>query len=171
VLRTKRPSHGSAARPAPVDEDPDRNLFFLDINGDGVIDQVRIGNGFMEYWPHSGEGHFGERVTMEGATTFAPDGEFDPARLRFADLHGTGTPDVLYLGQGKSAGGSTPAATAYSKYGALQTCHSQPGYSNASHAPAEGRQRDQSGQPGGVEERSAALKTASPRGRAPPMTT
>ena len=90
---------GAAA--APVDEDPDRNLFLLDVNGDGVVDQVRIGNGFIEYWPHFGQGRFGERVTMEGAPTFAPDGEFDPARLRFADLRGTGTPDVIYLGQGE----------------------------------------------------------------------
>lgn len=83
--------------------DPDLDVFFADMNGDGLPDLVRIQNGRIEYWPGLGNGRFGSGVVMDGAPRFAPDGEFDAARIRFVDLDGSGTSDLVYLGNGDVA--------------------------------------------------------------------
>ena len=51
---------------APVKEEPRLGLFFADMNGDGLVDQVRVSNGRVEYWPNLGNGRFGELVVMGG---------------------------------------------------------------------------------------------------------
>ena len=82
-------------------EDFALEMFFADMNGDGLIDLVRVRNGRVEYWPSLGNGWFGDAVVLDGAPQFAPYGEFDPRRLRFADLDGSGTADLVYLGIGE----------------------------------------------------------------------
>ena len=84
-----------------VAEDPRLELFFADMNGDGLVDLVCVGNGRVEYWPSMGNGHFGESVLLEGSPRFASEDEFDPVRLRFIDLDGSGTADIIYLGRGE----------------------------------------------------------------------
>ena len=84
-----------------VADDPALDLFFADMNGDGLLDQVRIRNGCVEYWPHVGHGRFGEAVVMDDAPQLAPAGEVDAARIRLVDLDGSGTSDLLYLGRGE----------------------------------------------------------------------
>jgi RHS repeat-associated protein len=91
---------GDFAAP-PVAEDPETFHFLADMTGDGLADQVRIGNGCAEYWPALGNGMFGPRVTMDDAPVLAPDAALDPSRLRLLDLDGSGTTDLLYLGQGE----------------------------------------------------------------------
>jgi RHS repeat-associated protein len=86
---------------AIVAADAQLDLAFADMNGDGLADLVRIRNGCVEYWPSLGNGRFGERVVMEDAPWFAPAQEFDSSRLRFVDLDGSGTSDLLYLGNGE----------------------------------------------------------------------
>ncbi|MFL6139752.1 MAG: SpvB/TcaC N-terminal domain-containing protein [Frankiaceae bacterium] len=86
---------------APMIDDPDVHLFLADMSGDGLADQVRVRNGSVEYWPALGNGAYGDRVVMDGAPVLAPDGAFDPAGLRLLDLDGTGTTDLLYVGQGE----------------------------------------------------------------------
>ena len=86
--------------PVSVADDSALDLFFADMNGDGLLDQVRIRNGRVEYWPHLGHGRFGEAVVMDGAPQLAPHGELDAARIRLVDLDGSGTSDLLYLGRG-----------------------------------------------------------------------
>lgn len=81
--------------------DPELNCFFADMDGDGLADFVRIRNGSVEYWPALGNGRFGERVVMADAPLFDDDFSFDPQRLRFVDLDGSGTTDIVYLGHGE----------------------------------------------------------------------
>ena len=96
-------------RPAGLDAVPTLatelalELFFADMTGDGLADLVRIRNGSVEYWPSLGNGRFGDMVVMEGAPQFAPEGEYDPARLRLTDLDGSGTTDIVYIGKGELA--------------------------------------------------------------------
>jgi len=84
-----------------VAENPMLDLFFADMNGDGLVDLVRVGNGRVEYWPSLGNGRFGEAVLLDGSPRFAPEDEFDAARVRFVDLDGSGTSDLVYLGRGE----------------------------------------------------------------------
>jgi RHS repeat-associated protein len=91
------------ARGAPWRVDEQNDFFFADMTGDGLSDQVMVrnGNGSVIYWPNLGNGRFGAPVTMDGAPRFAPDGEFDAGRLIFADIDGSGTSDILYVGNGE----------------------------------------------------------------------
>jgi RHS repeat-associated protein len=84
-----------------ITENPDLHYFFADMNGDGLLDQVRIQNGRVEYWPHLGHGRFGDAVLMQGAPFFDSDVEFDANRLRLVDLDGNGTTDLVYIGRGE----------------------------------------------------------------------
>ena len=85
----------------PVGEDPALDFFFADMNGDGLIDLVRVQNGRVEYWPGLGNGRFGPGVVMDDAPMFDATDAFDASRLRFVDLDGSGTTDLVYLGTGE----------------------------------------------------------------------
>src|SRR5206468_729086 len=61
---------------------------------------VRVRNHDVCYWPNLGYGRFGARVTMADAPRFDSADHFDPRRIQFADLSGTGAADILYLGRG-----------------------------------------------------------------------
>ncbi len=70
------------------------------MSGDGLADLIRIRNGEVCYWPSLGYGRFGPKVTMDAAPWFdRPDG-FDQRRVRLADIDGSGTTDLIYLGAG-----------------------------------------------------------------------
>lgn len=73
-------------------------LFLQDMTGDGLVDIVRVRNGDVSYWPNEGYGRFGRRVRMGGTPLFASADAYDPARLRFADIDGSGTTDFVYFG-------------------------------------------------------------------------
>ncbi|MFK4042924.1 SpvB/TcaC N-terminal domain-containing protein [Nonomuraea wenchangensis] len=99
---------GSARRvPVPPDEDVGPRVTFADgtgtlhladFSGDGLADIVRVRNGEVCYWPNLGHGRFGPKVVMDGAPVFDRSDRFDPARLRLADVDGSGPTDLLYLG-------------------------------------------------------------------------
>lgn len=103
-----RAGYGSALpNRAPWDEgtgttlvlsDEAESLHLADMTGDGLSDLVRTRNGEVAYWPNLGYGRFGRKVTMDRAPRFAAEGEFDPSRMRLADIDGTGSADLLYLG-------------------------------------------------------------------------
>jgi hypothetical protein len=58
-----------------------------------------VRNGEVCYWPNIGYGRFGAKVTMDQAPRFDNEERFDPARIRLADIDGTGSADLLYIGQ------------------------------------------------------------------------
>ena len=99
-------------------------IFLADMSGDGLSDIVRVGNGSISYWPNRGYGDFGPMVAMRNAPVFDRPDLFDPRRVRFADIDGTGTADIVYLsetgavvyfnqaGNGWSTGTTVPVPTA-----------------------------------------------------------
>lgn len=85
--------------PRTVHSDDTQSIVLADLSGDGLSDLVRIRNGEVCYWPNLGYGQFGAKVTMDHAPRFAGEGEFDPKRIRLADIDGSGTTDLLYVGR------------------------------------------------------------------------
>jgi hypothetical protein len=78
--------------------DDTQAIQLVDMSGDGLVDIVRIRNGEVSYWPNLGYGRFGAKITLENSPVFARVEEFDPRRIRFGDVDGTGTSDLVYLG-------------------------------------------------------------------------
>ncbi|WP_205717941.1 toxin TcdB middle/N-terminal domain-containing protein [Actinomadura soli] len=68
------------------------------MTGDGLADLVRVRRGDVSYWPNLGHGRFGRRVVMDGAPLPAGPDEFDARRVILADVDGSGTSDLIYLG-------------------------------------------------------------------------
>lgn len=85
--------------PAILFEDREQCIFLTDMSGDGLTDIVRIKNGEICYWPNLGYGRFGSKVLMDNAPYFDHPDQFNPAYLRLADVDGSGTTDVVYLGK------------------------------------------------------------------------
>ena len=86
--------------PRVVFADGTETIALADLSGDGLSDIVRVRNGEVCYWPNLGYGRFGAKVTMDGAPWFDAPDQFDPRRLRLADIDGSGVTDILYLGRG-----------------------------------------------------------------------
>jgi RHS repeat-associated protein len=83
--------------PAVVFADSTQSIFLADMAGDGLSDIVRIRNGEVCYWPNLGFGCFGAKVDMDNAPWFENLDEFDPKRIRLADVDGSGVTDIIYL--------------------------------------------------------------------------
>ncbi len=93
--------------PKPFDEDSGPALAFADgtesihladMSGDGLADLVRVRNGEICYWPNLGYGRFGAKITMDNAPVFDYPDLFLERRIGFADIDGSGTADITYLG-------------------------------------------------------------------------
>lgn len=84
--------------PALVFANGDGSVYLADMSGDGLSDLVRIRNGEVVYWPNLGYGRFGPKITMDRAPWFDAPDLFAQSRLRLADLDGSGTTDLIYLG-------------------------------------------------------------------------
>jgi RHS repeat-associated protein len=85
--------------PALVFADADQSVYLADMSGDGLSDLVRIRNGEVCYWPNIGYGRFGAKVTIDNAPWFDAPDLFDQKRIRLADIDGSGTTDIIYLGR------------------------------------------------------------------------
>jgi RHS repeat-associated protein len=86
--------------PRLVFNDGSQTIFLADMSGDGLTDLVRIRNGEVCWWPNLGYGMFGRKVSLANAPRFDAPDQFDPARLRLADIDGSGPTDLIYLGRG-----------------------------------------------------------------------
>ncbi len=73
-------------------------IFLADMSGDGLTDLVRVRNRGVHYWPNCGYGRFGARITIARSPFIGHEDEFDPRRVRLADVDGTGTADLMYVG-------------------------------------------------------------------------
>ncbi|HEU0077853.1 MAG TPA: SpvB/TcaC N-terminal domain-containing protein, partial [Longimicrobiaceae bacterium] len=100
--------------PALVFADGTESVHLADMDGDGLADIVRVRNGDVCYWPGQGHGRFGAKVTMDAAPAFDHPDRWDPRRLRLADVDGTGTTDLLYLGGERVAYWSNQAGNRWS---------------------------------------------------------
>ncbi len=84
--------------PRLVFTDGTQSIYLADLSGDGLTDLVRIRNGEVCYWPNLGYGRFGAKVTMDDAPLFDYSDQFNQQRIRLADIDGSGTTDIIYLG-------------------------------------------------------------------------
>lgn len=103
---TKGYSAAESAPPLDEQEAPgiifaseSETIFTADMSGDGLSDIVRIRNGSVVYWPNLGFGRFGRQVTMANAPQFNYLDQFTAGHIRLADLDGSGTTDLVYLGK------------------------------------------------------------------------
>ena len=85
--------------PALVFADPTQSVYLADMTGDGLTDIVRIRNGEVCYWPNAGYGRFGAKVLMDQSPWFDHPDSFNQQRIRLADIDGSGTIDIIYLGR------------------------------------------------------------------------
>jgi len=79
--------------------DGSQSIYLADMCGDGLTDLVRIRNGEVCYWPNLGYGRFGAKVTLDDSPWFDEADQFNQRRVRLADIDGSGTNDVIYLGR------------------------------------------------------------------------
>jgi len=84
--------------PRLVFADGTQSIYLADLSGDGLTDLARIRNGEVCYWPNLGYGRFGAKVTMDNAPWFDHYDQFNQQRIRLADIDGSGTTDIIYLG-------------------------------------------------------------------------
>jgi RHS repeat-associated protein len=85
--------------PRLVLADGEQSIYLADMSGDGLTDLVRIRNGEVSYWPNLGYGHFGAKVAMDNVSEFDHVDQFSHSRIRLADIDGSGTTDIIYLGR------------------------------------------------------------------------
>lgn len=85
--------------PAITFADSTESIVLADMSGDGLTDIVRIRNGEIVYWPNLGYGRFGAKITMANAPVFDTTDNFNAKYLKLADLDGSGTTDIVYLGK------------------------------------------------------------------------
>ncbi len=96
-----KPRSNGVSRTPTVGDYPSLDYFFVDMTGDGLADQVQVSNGKFEYWPNMGHGNFGHGIVMDNAPVYDFGSEFDSNRIRFVDLDGSGTSDIIYIGRGE----------------------------------------------------------------------
>lgn len=97
-FRRKLLSSDERIGPTHLFTDPLQSVFLADMTGDGLVDLVRVQGRSVCYWQNYGHGRFGPRVLM-AAPSGLDDAVFDPSRVRFVDIDGTGPADLVYLGR------------------------------------------------------------------------
>jgi RHS repeat-associated protein len=77
-------------------------VLLADMSGDGLADLVRIRAAEVRYWPNLGYGRFGAPVTLALPDPLDAADAFRPERVRVADIDGSGTTDLVYLGHDRA---------------------------------------------------------------------
>lgn len=106
--------------PRVVFQEGFQSIFLSDMSGDGLTDIVRIRNGAVCYWPNLGYGRFGSKISMSEVPRFDYSDLFDPSRIRLADIDGTGTTDILYLGSKEVSYWHNQSGNRFSKRNVLE---------------------------------------------------
>jgi len=89
-------AHEPADDRLPLISNTRSELVFLgNLLGSDMSELCRIRHDEIKCWPNLGRGHFGEGFVMS-ALPFAYE-TFDAARVRIADLNGSGAPALIYL--------------------------------------------------------------------------
>lgn len=101
AARKTTKSFDEEAGPHIVFADSKQTIYLADMSGDGMTDILRIRNGEVCYWPNLGYGKFGAKVALDNAPVFDHPDAFNPNYLRLADIDGSGTSDIIYLGKNK----------------------------------------------------------------------
>src|SRR5215218_470580 len=97
AVRVANPADEEAG-PRLVFANGESSVYLADMSGDGLPDLVRIRDGEVCYWPSLGYGRFGAKVAMDDAPRFDQPERFEQRRVRVADIDGSGTTDLVYLG-------------------------------------------------------------------------
>jgi len=84
--------------PAIVFADVQQSIYMADMSGDGLTDIVRIRNNEVCYWANLGYGKFSQKITMSNAPLMDYFDKFNQSRIRLIDVDGSGTTDILYIG-------------------------------------------------------------------------
>lgn len=79
--------------------DLEQTIYLADMSGDGLTDIARIRNGEVCYWANLGYGRFSPKITMADAPLFDTPDKFNPNYIKLADIDGSGTTDIIYLGK------------------------------------------------------------------------
>jgi RHS repeat-associated protein len=95
AVRVRKPRH-EIDGPALVFANTTEMIELADMSGDGMVDLVRVRNGEVCYWPNLGHGRFGRKVTLDHSPRFDAADLFTAQRVRFTDIDGSGTSDILY---------------------------------------------------------------------------
>jgi RHS repeat-associated protein len=101
AVRVRIPLEEEESGPRAIFADGTQSIYLANMTGDGLSDLVRIRNGEICYWPNLGYGRFGAKITMDRSPWFDTADLFDKRRIRLADTDGSGTSDILYLGQSR----------------------------------------------------------------------
>lgn len=108
-------THDEEQGPRMLLNDAVQSIFLADMNGDGMTDIVRIQNGAVCYWPNLGYGRFGAKVAMTNAPFFDTPDIFNPIYITLADISGTGSADLIYLGHNKFTAWTNFGGNAFSE--------------------------------------------------------
>jgi len=87
--------------PHIVFADARQTIFLADMSGDGLTDIVRIRNDEVCYWSNLGYGKFSPKITFDNSPFFDHPDSFNSSYIRLADIDGSGTTDIIYLGKDK----------------------------------------------------------------------
>lgn len=92
-------AHDERDGPRFLFADAESAVYLADMSGDGLADIVRIRRGEVAYWPNLGYSRWGKQVVMDRSPQLDQPELFDQRRIRLADVDGSGTTDLIYLGR------------------------------------------------------------------------
>jgi RHS repeat-associated protein len=95
IAKPKDETQGAAV----IFADGTETIQLADMTGDGLVDIVRVRNGEVCYWPNLGYGRFDRKITLDQSPWLSEEDQFDPRRVRLADIDGSGNADLVYLGR------------------------------------------------------------------------
>ena len=91
----RRKAHLVASASAPPVRLSDPRVHLADMNGDGLVDLVRVTGAGVACWPYVDIGVWGGEIRLENPPDLPRN--FDPQRLQLTDITGDGCADLVYV--------------------------------------------------------------------------